>query len=218
MTCGIFICFPAFVVQVDLGENTVRVFAISSMMIVWLLAAAAAPLTFAEETYSDHSYIHLPLFLGKTTVTFHSPTTLEQLAAIYTTPESIAAFLRKRCTFVRDETLFGTADYWQAPEELAVRRMGDCEDYALLARELLQRNSIEAFVFSLFGDRGYAHTVSVFVEDGRYNIINQDKVYYYRAPSLEAVASSLYQMWTFGGITERRGTRGRMVIPLSRRI
>ena len=118
---------------------------------------------------------------------------------------------------MRDETLFGVADYWQAPEELAVRRKGDCEDYALLARELLQRNGIEAYVFSLFGDGGYAHTVSVFMDrGGRYNVINQDKVTYYRVSSLQALASSIYCRWTFGGVTERQGTRGRMIIHISK--
>ena len=137
---------------------------------------------------------------------------LDQWAQTYTTPKAVAAFLRDHFTFKRDEDLFGAADYWQAPEEFAARKRGDCEDYALLAQALLARNWITAYVFSLFGDDGYAHTVCVFVDEhGRYGVINQDQVRYYRAPSLEALASQMHPGWTFGGIVEQDGTRGRMV-------
>lgn len=134
---------------------------------------------------------------------------LDQLAHTYTTPTAVAAFLRREFTFQRDIELFGEVDRWQRPDEFLSRRMGDCEDYALLARELLVRNWVKAFVFSLYGDGGYAHTVCVFVDAlGRYNVINQGTVRYYHATSLEALASALYPGWIFGGITEQTGTQG----------
>jgi len=137
---------------------------------------------------------------------------LDQLAAAYQTPSAIAAFLREGFRFQRDEDLFGEIDRWQSPEEFLQRRAGDCEDYALLAKELLQRNGIESYVFSLFGEEGYAHTVSVFVdEEGRYNVINQDKLRRYRTPSLEQVAAQINPAWTYAMIAEQDGTRGRAV-------
>jgi transglutaminase-like putative cysteine protease len=137
---------------------------------------------------------------------------LDQLAATYRTPHAVAAFLRKEFQFQRDEELFGEIDRWQSPEAFLQRRVGDCEDYALLAKELLQRNGIEAYVFSLFGEEGYAHTVSVFVdEDGRYNVINQDKLRRYRAKTLEAVAAQINPAWTVAMIAEQDGPRGRVV-------
>src|SRR3989338_7808936 len=72
---------------------------------------------------------------------------LDQLAAAYRTPSAIAAFLRQEVRFQRDEDLFGAIDRWQYPEEFLQRRVGDCEDYALLAKELLQRNGIESYIF-----------------------------------------------------------------------
>lgn len=137
---------------------------------------------------------------------------IEPLARQYATPKAIADFLHRHFTFMRDQDLFGEIEYWQAPEEFLTRRAGDCEDYALMARELLVRNGIEAHVFSLFGEEGYAHTVCVFADErGRYNVMNQDKLRYYRAPTLETLASQMYPGWTFGGITERTGIRGRLV-------
>lgn len=137
---------------------------------------------------------------------------LDRLADAYTTPKAIAAFLKQEFTFKRDEELFGEVDHWQTPEEFAARKAGDCEDYALLSQALLRRNGIEAYVLSLFGEEGYAHTVTVFVDgDGRYNAINQDKLRAYRAKSLEALASQLSPSWTSAMIAEQVGTRGRTV-------
>ena len=143
---------------------------------------------------------------------YSSSLALDHLAHQYTDPKAIASFLRHEFTFTRDEDLFGEADRWQSPEEFLTRKAGDCEDYALLAKALLERNWITAYVFSLFGDDNYAHTVCVFLDEhGRYNVINQDQVRYYRAKSLEALASALHPGWTFGGIVEQDGLRGRFV-------
>jgi transglutaminase-like putative cysteine protease len=137
---------------------------------------------------------------------------LDQLAATYQTPGAIATFLREEFRFQRDEDLFGEVDRWQSPEEFLQRRTGDCEDYALLAQALLQRNGVEEFVFSLFGEEGYAHTVSVYRdEDGRYNVINEGKLRRYHAKTLEAVAAEINPAWTVGMIAEQDGTRGRIV-------
>jgi hypothetical protein len=137
---------------------------------------------------------------------------LAQLARRYTTPKAIAAFLHREFTFRRDEELFGEEDHWQRPEEFAAGRIGDCEDYALLAQALLQRNGYEAYVLSLFGEEGYAHTVAVYRDErGRYNAINQDDLRAYRAKSLEALASDLNPGWTIAMVAEQDGTRGRAV-------
>ena len=141
-----------------------------------------------------------------------TPALLDQSARTYTTPKAIAAFLDHGFTFQRDEELFGEADRWQAPEEFVARTAGDCEDYALLARALLRRNGIEAYVFSVFGKEGYAHTVCVFKDDrGRYNLIDGGKLRHLGATSLDAVASWLYPAWTVSGIAEQAGAHGQMV-------
>ena len=164
------------------------------MMGIW---TAAVPLTAAVE--SD------------------PPTPLiEQMAHTYTTPDAIASFLRTHFRFAQDAALFGEREHWQSPLEFLARRAGDCEDYALLARELLVRNGMEAFVFSLFGEEGYAHTVCVFVDrHGRYSIINQDRICVYEAPSLNALASLIYPAWTVGAVVERHGTLGRLVYEIT---
>jgi len=137
---------------------------------------------------------------------------LQHVAVSHSTPEAVASFLRAEFIFQRDEDQFGEIDHWQSPEEFLQRRVGDCEDYALLAHALLQRNGIESYVFSLFDEDGYAHTVSVFVDEkGRYNVINEGKLRRYHAKTLEAVADEINPAWTVGMIAEQDGTRGRVV-------
>ena len=137
---------------------------------------------------------------------------LDALARTYGEPKAVAAFLKTTLTFRRDEELFGEADHWQSPEEFLARKVGDCEDYALLARALLRRRGITAHVLSLFGQEGYAHTVCVFLDaQGRYNVIDVDRARFPRAKTLEALASWLYPGWTFGGLVDQDGARGRML-------
>lgn len=154
----------------------------------------------------------LAFFLwGVTAPASPQPDAVEQIAQRYPTPELFASFLKKRVVFREDIQLFGREDYWQGPEEFLNRGAGDCEDYALLAEEVLKRQGKKAFVLSLYGEGGYAHTVCVFMEEGRYQVINQDRVIRYGAKSLEELANDLYPRWVWGAVACRAGTRGRAV-------
>lgn len=136
---------------------------------------------------------------------------LETITRAYPTPESIAEFLRNQISFAEDRDLFGRSEYWQAPEEFLARRKGDCEDYAILTQALLKRLGFEAFVFSLYGERGYAHTVMVFKENGRYHVVNQDRLIRLQAKSLEELSDRLYSDWTWGAVVAQRGHQGRII-------
>ena len=136
---------------------------------------------------------------------------LASIVRAYPTPEKLAAFLRKRIAFQEDEKRFGEADYWQAPEEVLERGAGDCEDYALLAQEVFKQQGVGAFLLSLYGSGGYAHTVCVFLDGRTYSVINNDRVVRYRAKSLEELATFLYPQWSWGAVAEKMGHRGRAV-------
>ncbi len=136
---------------------------------------------------------------------------LDSIAQAYPTPERLAAFLHQNVTFQDDLRLFGQVDYWQAPEEMIARGQGDCEDYALLAQDLLGRQGTEAFIFSLYGEAGYAHTVCVFVEKDLYNVMNQDRLMRLQAGSLKELADRLYPRWIWGAVARRREHRGKAI-------
>jgi predicted transglutaminase-like cysteine proteinase len=137
---------------------------------------------------------------------------LGQLAERYRTPQAIARFLTQEFTYQTDETLFGTLEHWQRPEEFLARRAGDCEDYALLARELLRRNWIKAEALSMVKADGTGHTVCVFRDPhGRYQVIDEGRLYQLGAASLPEVATRLAPDWAQAGLVEPDGTRGRFV-------
>lgn len=133
---------------------------------------------------------------------------LDDLAKAYPTPKALARFLHTAFSVATDQDLFGEVDRWQAPDEFFIRRVGDCEDYALLAQAILQRQGRQAVVFNLYGPDGYAHTVCVFLSNGRYHVINQDRVRWYRAKTLEEVAQRLNPRWTYGAVAHLLGARG----------
>ena len=134
---------------------------------------------------------------------------LAELSATYATPEAVARFLQTQVRYHHDRQLFGRNEYWQTPEELLARKAGDCEDYALLAVELLRRQGIEAQVVSVFGE-GYAHTVCVFRDGGRYHLINLGELVRLNARTLEEVASYLNPSWTLAGVMDQLGTIGQL--------
>ncbi len=110
---------------------------------------------------------------------------------------------------VSDRQLFGRDDYWQSPSETLRMGKGDCEDYALLAEALLRRQKIPAWVFSVYGPGGYAHTVCAFKENGRYNAINIDQLISYQAESLEELAGKIHPRWEWAAVAQRAGHRGK---------
>ena len=137
--------------------------------------------------------------------------TVEAVTRACPTPAVLGEFLHQHIRFSDDAVSRGVPDYWQTPEESLERGEGDCEDYALLAQEVFQRQGVEAFLFSLYGKDGYAHTVCVFLEGSFYSLMNQDRVVHLQARSLEELAGFLYRRWTWGAVAERVGSRGQAI-------
>lgn len=123
-------------------------------------------------------------------------------------PENITKILRSEFRFVDDEKLFGRLDYWQSPEEFWSRKAGDCEDYALFAQEALSNLGFEAHVISLYGEGGYAHTITVFKQHEKFNVINEDRLLNFQADSVEETLTRVFNRWTWASIAERKAGRG----------
>ncbi|HTL48097.1 MAG TPA: transglutaminase-like domain-containing protein [Verrucomicrobiae bacterium] len=126
-------------------------------------------------------------------------------------PKDLARFMRKNFRFQDDARIFRQEDYWQSPEEFWRRKTGDCEDYALFSQYVLSLQGKEAFVVSLYDITGYGHTVTLFKEDGRYNVMNEDRFYAYRSPTIEEALTRIHPLWTWAAVAVRNNTRGEMV-------
>ena len=124
---------------------------------------------------------------------------LQELANHLQTPEEIARYMWRHFAYETDQTNLGRDEYWQSPEELLSNQKGDCEDFAIFARELLKRNGRNSFLVNIYGD-GSAHTICVFKEGGGYNAIDGTDVIRHRERSLSELLSYISPFWRRGEI------------------
>ncbi len=124
---------------------------------------------------------------------------LETIAPQLTTPEAIARYLWRNFRFESDQSQFGREEHWQSPEEFLNNGKGDCEDFALFAQKILKMNGIKSFMLNIYSPR-FAHTVCVFMENGKYNIIDGSKVIRFEASSLNGLLEKIYPFWQQGAI------------------
>jgi hypothetical protein len=125
---------------------------------------------------------------------FSRAPSLRNLAADLSTPEAVANYMWHNFTFEKDRRQFGSDDYWQTPDQFVKTRQGDCEDFALFAYEILKLNGRKAFILNVYGG-GFAHSVCVYLENGRYNMINGANLERLNAKDLKAVADEIYPFW-----------------------
>jgi len=85
---------------------------------------------------------------------------LDEVAVRFTTPARVHDFMRVCFEYVLDADHHGVHEHWQLPEHTLARKRGDCEDWALFAREVLRRNGYEARILAAFTiDDGHATCV-----------------------------------------------------------
>lgn len=125
-------------------------------------------------------------------------------------PKKLSKFMTKNFKFVEDQDNFGKVDYWQSPAEMLASKKGDCEDYALFADAALTDLGYESQVVSIYGTNGFAHTVAVYKQEGKYRVFNDGRLYKYDTDSLEEALSKIYREWQWAALTERRNDRGWM--------
>jgi len=115
--------------------------------------------------------------------------------------------MQKNFYYLEDPILFNQEEYWQSPEEMAERKEGDCEDYAIFAQAFLQRWGYQTFLFSVYWN-GNAHTVAIFEKDSRWGIFDLDKLSYLKGSSINDLANAVHRHWDFAGIMRREGRIG----------
>ena len=136
---------------------------------------------------------------------------LTDLALELKTPQSIAHYMWRHFIFEQDQRNFGQSEYWQSPEEFLKTGKGDCEDFAIFARELLHLNGINAFLLNIYGP-GYGHTICVFMENGKYNAIDGTNVENYQADNLPDLMTKINPFWNEGAVVAPSKTSSSGVI------
>jgi len=123
-------------------------------------------------------------------------------------PEDLSKYMRKNFKFVEDDKNFGKTDYWQSPQEMLDLKKGDCEDFALFADAALKELGFESYVISIYGKNRFAHTVTVFKQDGKYRVLNDGKLYKYDTDKIDEVLTKIESQWIWAAFTERKKDRG----------
>lgn len=141
-------------------------------------------------------------------------TPLQSVFSQIASPDAMVRWMKQHLKFVDDSKLFGNDDYWQDPAEMIQRGAGDCEDYALFAKSVLDHLGIEAYVVSFYGPNNYAHTIVIYKQSEGYNVINEDRLYRYQAKTIEDALTRVHSHWTWGGIAEKQGRRGSLIFAL----
>lgn len=119
---------------------------------------------------------------------------IQSLSPALVTPELIARYIWKNFSVESDRRQFGENEHWQSPEELLRTRKGDCEDFALFAAEVLKANGISSFLVNIYG-RKFAHTICIFKENGKYQILDGSKIKRINASTLNEVFLEAYPYW-----------------------
>jgi predicted transglutaminase-like cysteine proteinase len=127
------------------------------------------------------------------------------------TPEQITRYMWRNFLFENDARQFGREDYWQSPEEFLMTRKGDCEDFATFAYEILKLNGYSAYLLNIYGGK-YSHTVCVFKENGKYQVIDGTDVKRYNAEALNDLTSEIYSRWETGMIVKPATSEGATVL------
>lgn len=127
-----------------------------------------------------------------------------ELSTQLKTPDSIAKYMWRHIAYVNDRRQFGQEEYWQSPEETLNNKKGDCEDLALFAQSMLKANGISSFLLNVYGN-GFAHTICVFKENGKFNIIDGTTVKRIEAENLNEVSQYIYPFWKKSAIVSPNG-------------
>lgn len=123
--------------------------------------------------------------------------------------DDTAAWLRKNVRFVAER---GAEDHWQPAVETLAKRTGDCEDYAILAKRMLEPKGYDTILLGIWGDE-QAHTVLLFTKGSDFGVIDVDRVVRPEDPTIHAAADAVWGElargmwgdWTYAGVTNEQG-------------
>lgn len=72
---------------------------------------------------------------------------------------SILRWVSDNIEYERDYENWVVPEYWQTPEQTLTKRTGDCEDYCILAQEMLRRIGVESEIVVVYTENDNLHAV-----------------------------------------------------------
>jgi hypothetical protein len=123
-------------------------------------------------------------------------------------PKEISNYMKNSFDFKDDYEIFNKSDYWQSPEEFLKNKKGDCEDYAIFSNYFLNKIGYNSFIISFYGLNNFAHTVTIYEENNKFNAFNEDRLYKYQSDTIEETLTKIYPFWTWGAFATRKNGKG----------
>ena len=116
---------------------------------------------------------------------------VEQAPSSMRTPQDIARWFSRSFSYEME-----WPDNWQSSDETACRKKGDCEDFAILSRELLARLGIQSDIIIIkFKDLKIAHAICIWKYGEYYSFMSTRKLYETNATSIEEAVEKYYPDW-----------------------
>lgn len=136
--------------------------------------------------------ILLTVTLALPALCFSQPLTLENITTFVHTPLQLAGWLSRDFQYV-----FEVADGWQPAEETIDRGAGDCEDFAVLAQEVLKRLGIPSDIIIVkFQGLNISHALCLWQEkDGSYSFISNQEICRTQKKTIEEAIAKFYPDW-----------------------
>lgn len=116
---------------------------------------------------------------------------LSAIPASINTPQAMAGWFEQEFRYQRV-----IPDYRQSAEELLKSKNGDCDDFAVLAQEILSGMGIKSQVLIIkFKGLGDAHAICVFKDGNSYNFISNQHLVRTQESSLLKLVDQQYPDW-----------------------
>lgn len=125
------------------------------------------------------------------------------------TPENLANWLKNDFEYVWE-----SFDAWQSPQETINLKKGDCEDFAILAAEVLRRLGVSSDILIIkFKDLKTAHAVCAFKgRGGKYQFISNRQLIETQEDKLQEAIKKIYPDWDYVIFTSPQREYSRLLV------
>ena len=117
-------------------------------------------------------------------------------------PHDLARWLESDFKYV-----FRLNDEWQTPSETINKRAGDCEDFATLDSDVLEKMGVKSHIVIIkFRGMDFKHAISIWKEkNGTYSYISNQKLVRTGIGTIEKALSVYYPDWETLTFTDSKG-------------
>ena len=125
---------------------------------------------------------------------------INTLASHLKNPQDVALYMWRHFNYEGDQRQFGQEDYWQSAAEIFQTKKGDCEDFAIFAKQILEINGYRAFILNLHGTKD--HSICIFKQGGKYGAVDGGQFIAADFENLQSLISYIDRFWTKAAIVE----------------